>query len=266
MKSKLSLFILALVCMSTTFAQRFAIQPGILNFQVEPGNTQTQVIRITNITDKKVTFQAYLADWLRDSLGGHEYYRPDTLKRSCASWVVLNKNLVEVAPMGTEELLVVLRGPADAKSFEEMKWAMLFLQTVQEKDSSAAGGTELKTEVRELMRIGIHIYQTPSAINKTEAKLVSFEADTTKNAYVFHVENAGQVMLQCKSYVTLTNVTTGQEYKIDRVEFPVFPDGKRYIKFIVPDTVPRGKYSALAILDIGEDEELLALEKSIELK
>ena len=45
----------------------------------------------------------------------------------------------------------------------------------------------------------------------------------------------------------------------------MFPEGKRILKFIIPETIPKGKYSALAVLDIGEDEELQAIEKTIEI-
>lgn len=263
------IFLLAtfLLTFSTLKAQRFAVQPGIVQFNAEPGITQTRTLKITNISDKKITFQAYFADWVRDSLGGHEYYRADTLSRSCANWVVLNKNLIEVEPQATEDVVIVLKAPFDAKQFDQMKWAMLFLQTVQEKDSVSTNSKELKTEIRELMRVGIHIYQTPPTVNRIEAKVDYFlheEKDTVKNSYSFKVQNVGDVMLNCKSYITLTNVNTGQEYKLERLEFPMFPEGKRILKFIIPETIPKGKYSALAVLDIGEDEELQAIEKTIE--
>lgn len=267
MKRKLLLFSLVLMMSFGIKAQRFAVQPGIIQFNAEPGITQTRTLKITNISDKKITFQAYFADWLRDSLGGHEYYRADTLSRSCANWVVLNKNLIEVEPQATEDVVVVLKTPFDAKQFDQMKWAMLFLQTVQEKDSVAGNSKELKTEIRELMRVGIHIYQTPPTVNKVEAKVDYFmheEKDSIKNSYSFKVENVGDVMLNCKSYITLTNITTGQEFKLERLEFPMFPEGKRLLKFVIPDNIPKGKYSALAVLDIGEDEELQAIEKTID--
>jgi hypothetical protein len=57
-------------------AQKVGIQPSILEFHVVPGVTESQVIRISNTSDTKVSFQAYLADWLRDSTGAHHYYNP----------------------------------------------------------------------------------------------------------------------------------------------------------------------------------------------
>src|SRR5688572_24759529 len=91
--------LLALIIVSVSgSAQKIGIQPSILEFHTTPGVTQSQVIRISNTSDVKVSFQAYLADWLRDSTGAHHYYKPDTLNRSCAAWITTDKNFIEVAP------------------------------------------------------------------------------------------------------------------------------------------------------------------------
>jgi P pilus assembly chaperone PapD len=264
---RFSLLSLFLTICSLSFSQKFAIQPGILHYQLEPGKAQSQVVRITNTSDEKITFQAYLGDWLRDSTGGHEYYRADTLSQSCASWVKLNKNFIEIAPRKTEELMIVLRGPAEPNLYNKMRWAMLFLQSVQEKDSARGKSKVVKTEIKEVMRVGIHIYQTPPSVIKAAAQAVSLKkVDSSYNKYAFSVANSGQVMLQCKASLTLTAIESGQEFKLDKVEFPMFPAGKRSVNFEVPSTIPKGKYSALAVLDIGEDETLQAIEKTIQIK
>jgi P pilus assembly chaperone PapD len=258
------LLILNLLCFVSK-AQQFAIQPGTISFNVDPGKTQTQVVRITNASNKKLAFQAYLNDWLRDTTGGHSYFRPDTLKRSCANWVTLSRNFVEVQPNQTEEILVTLNGPSDPALFEQAKWAMLFVQSVEEQET-AKSTKDLKTQVKETIRVGIHLYQTPNTLTKTAAQALSLRPAKDKGTYEFVVANAGDIMLQCKATLTLTNTQNGEEIKLDRVEFPMFPEGKRVVRFAIPEKLAKGKYSALAVLDIGEDQELQAIEKSIEIK
>jgi hypothetical protein len=221
-------------------------------------------VSITNLSTQKIGFQAYLADWLRDSTGSHQYFKPDTLSRSCASWVHLNKNFIEIEPGKTEELIIQLQAPSDLKKLSEMKWAMLFLQSADEQNTASRGGKQIETQIKELLRVGIHIYQTAPAVNKYEAKAVSFKpVEGEEKSYELIMKNSGEVMLQCKAYVELTNIADGRQYKLDKIEFPVFPDGVRKIKFTIPGTVPAGKYSTLAIVDIGEDMPLEALEKII---
>lgn len=249
------------------FAQKVGIQPSILEFHVQPGATESQVITISNHSDKKIGFEAYLADWLRDSTGAHQYFKPDTLARSCASWVKLEKNFIEVEPGKSAEFLVRLQGPADPKAFEQMKWAMLFLQSADEQDSADRNNKQFNTQIKELLRVGIHIYQTPPSVTSMSAKAVTLQPVAgEKNAWDFYMENTGALMLQCKAHLELTNIETGKEFKLDRIEFPVFPDGRRKVRMTIPATVPPGKYSALAILNIGEEAALEAIERTIEVK
>ncbi len=67
--------------------------------------------------------------------------------------------------------------------------------------------------------------------------------DRWKNTYDFYMENTGETMLQCKAHLALTNIETGKEFKLDKTEFPVFPEGKRTVRLVIPATVPKGKYS-----------------------
>jgi hypothetical protein len=248
-------------------AQRVSLQPTTLDFSVGPAGNQTQTISVANLSDKKVAFQVYLADWLRDSVGTHQYFKADTLRRSCASWIRLNKNFFELDPRGVTEIVVQMQGPVDSASVNEMKWAMLFLQGVEEQDSSTRFTQTLQTQIRELLRIGIHIYQTPLNLNRKAAKTISFkEVDTEKNAFELKMRNTGNVMLRCKSFLELTDVATGKTYKTPVIEYPVFPEGIRKVKFTIPENIPPATYSALAILDIGEDVPLEAMEKVIVVK
>lgn len=266
MKSSLMLLTLWLMQLVAT-AQSVAIQPSILDYRLSPGAKETQEVRISNLSDKKLSFEAYLADWLRDSTGAHQYFRPDTLSRSCANWVSLDKNFIEVAPHATAELLVSLSHPSNMQGNDQMKWAMLFLQSANERDSTEKKNKNVSTQVKELIRVGIHIYQTPPNANKLKVTANAFyEVDKESRLYELNMENTGDAMLQCKAHLELTNIETGKEFRLDKIEYPVFPGGKRKVRFAVPSSVPAGKYAALAVIDIGEDQPLEAIEKNIELK
>lgn len=247
-------------------AQRISIQPSILDFRVGAGGQQTQPVRITNLSDKKIAFQAYLADWLRDSTGSHQYFRPDTLSRSCASWVQLDKNFVEVEPNGTAELLVRMNPPADAAKVKEMKWAMLFVQSADEKNAADNNRKQLETQVKEILRVGIHIYETPPSLHKKTVSLYSFSPTTEKNVYEVALKNTGELMLQCKAQIELTDAASGVTYHTEKIEFPVFPGGNRKVKLPLPAGIPKGNYSALAIVDLGDDAPLEGLERTIEVQ
>jgi hypothetical protein len=248
-------------------AQNISFQPSILDFHVPAGSSQSQVVKVSNYSNKKMIFQAYLGDWYRDSSGGHRYFRPDTLSRSCAKWIKLNRNTIEIDSGKTEEIIIQMQPPADAKEVNEMKWSMLFLQTNPEQQGAAEKGKNVSTQVKEILRVGIHIYETPPNVNHKLAKADTLiKIDTLKNNFDFKIRNIGDVMINCKANMELTDINTGQQYKLDQSEFPMFPDAKRTVRFVVPATVPKGKYSALAILDYGEDAALEAVTKEIEVQ
>lgn len=248
-------------------AQRISLQPTTLEFSLGPGGNQIQTISVANLSDTKVAFQVYLGDWLRDSAGQHQYFKADTLRRSCASWIRLNKNFFELEPRQTTEVIVQMQVPIDSIAAAEMKWAMLFLQGVEEQDSASRFTQALRTQIKELLRIGIHIYQTPLNLNKKAAKTISFkELEAEKNTYELKMRNTGNVMLRCRSYMELTDVASGKTYKTAPVEYPVFPEGTRKVKFTLDGDIPPGTYSALAIIDLGDDVPLEAMEKVIKVK
>lgn len=258
----------ALACLLTIFcsAQRISIQPSVLDFKVGPANSQAQSVRISNLSDKKLTFHAYLADWLRDSSGGHQYFRPDTLNRSCASWVQLSSDFIEVAPGTTEELIVRLNVPNDPKHADAMKWAMLFIQSADEKTSPENKSKQMETQVKEILRVGVHIYETPPTLTEKAINTVSFTPVAGENAYNLLVKNTGGLMVQCKSFIELTDPVTGQTHRSEKFEFPLFPDGIRKVKIPLPASLPKGRYSALAIVDMGDDAPLEGIERTIEIK
>lgn len=265
MKNTLLALAILLSATGMTHAQQINIQPSILDYHLAPGTSESQAITITNLSRKKMIFEANLADWLRDSTGAHQYFVADTLSRSCAKWVSLNKMLIELEPGQSENLLVKLTAPLDPAANKEMKWSMLFLQSVSEQDSSSRNRNKMSTRINEIVRVGIHIYQTPPQLTNLSAKALSFtEVPGEKNTYEFTMENTGDVMISCKTHLELTNVATGSETKLDNLEFPVFPGAKRKVRLSLPGKLPTGKYSALAILDLGEDMPLEALEKEID--
>ncbi|TCJ12602.1 hypothetical protein EPD60_15145 [Flaviaesturariibacter flavus] len=263
----LTVLCLALLACLSGFGQRISVQPSTLDFRVAPGASQSQTISLSNFSDKKVAFQAYINDWLRDSTGAHQYFRADTLRRSCATWVQLSRNFIELEPGQSTQLVVQLQGPADSAEFRQMKWAMLFLHTVEEQDSATRRQKQLQATIKESFRIGVHIYQTPPALGLRKVKALALRpAADAPDVYELKMRNTGEMMVNCKAYINLTEVATGRQYKTELVDFPVFPEGVRKVRIKLPSDLPAGTYSALGVLDLGGDVPLEGIEKTIEVK
>lgn len=261
------LLICFLLLSSLAKAQRINVNPTILSFNTNAGGISTQIITITNLSDQKQAYQLSLGDWIRDSLGGHKYFMPGSIGRSCSKWISFDNSLVEIEPQKSRDVRVTLSAPADPNEVNEMKWSMIFIQNVLEQTGDESKGAKMKATIREVYRIGIHVYENPAVANKKEARAIALEPDKDqKDVYNFSLVNTGKAMLECKARLLLTNLSNGQEVKLDEMEFPVFPDGKRIVKLQIPQTVPKGKYSMLAILEYDSDMPLEAIERSVEIK
>ncbi len=255
---------ICLLCFSySTNAQNLGVYPTTLDFKLSQGQGEAQVINLSNGSNEKVQFRVYLNDWIRDSLGGHAYYSPDSISRSCAGWLTLDKTFIELQPGESTQLTVRMQVPATLDT-PEMKWAMLFIETIEE--NTAKNDKNAQASVRNLLRIGVHVYETPPNVTEKGISVLDIKANPDiPNAYDLVCKNTGQVMIECKASMSL-NAADGEETKLDYIEFPMFPGQIRYVTFELPKNLPNGEYNALGVLDAGEDLSLEAMEATVSMK
>ena len=249
-------------------AQQININPSIVEFHVgNVGSAETQVITITNNSTKTQSFEVSLGDWSRKLDGSHDYFKPNTKPYSCASWLTFDKNFLEIPAGKAGEITLTIQAPTNPQDLEAMKWAMLFVQGANLKKPVVNGPNEAKASIQEIIRMGIHVYQTPPNLTETSAKAISLTVSKeSPKIYNYEIENNGKVMITGKSHLEITNLQNSQETVTEIKEFPVFPGGKRIIPLEIPATLKAGKYSILAVLDYGENSPLEAIEKTIEIK
>lgn len=266
MREKLAL-LTTLVCLflfsTNSIGQNLGVYPTTLDFKLSPGQSEAQVINLSNGSPDKVQFRIYLNDWIRDSLGGHVYYEPASIERSCARWLSIDKNFIELQPGESTQLTVQMLVPQEDKA-NEMKWSMLFIETVEE--NVKRNDENAQATVKNLIRVGVHVYQTPPGVTEKSIRVLDLKANPEiANAYDLVCQNTGDIMIECKAYLELADAA-GEQTKLDFIEFPMFPGQKRYVTFELPKNMPDGKYSALGVLDAGEDLSLEAIESNIEIK
>lgn len=57
-----------------------------------------------------------------------------------------------------------------------------------------------------------------------------------------------------------------KKFSTEKEECPIFPLDKRKVSLHLPENLPSGKYSMLAIMDYGDPNSLEAIERIIEIK
>ena len=245
-----------------------AVKPAKIDFTLGRGEAAYQVVYITNEFNRTMQFKANVLDWMRDSTGAHQYAEPGTYSRSCARWVSFNKDVIEIEPGKTGELLVRMIVPDSAEAISEMKWCLVMLESVTENKKLTPSDSS-RAVVNMTMRLGIHILQTPqSFLTDKNIEMVSFTADKIDSRqFKILCRNTGKTQLQCLSFLEVTSLQTGEKIKLDSKKFPIFPDQKRYVSFTLPATLAKGKYTVTAVVDAGDDDvPLLASEAVVDLK
>lgn len=259
-----------LLCMSfivrshVTQGQQMSVLPTVIDMQVPIGGIGTKAVILTNTSSKKQGYNLSLSDWVRDSIGGHKYLPINTISQSCAKWITLSHNFIEIEPNSSAEVTITMKAPESKVEYDGTRWAMLFVQNALEQESTnnSKNKKTVSAQIREIFKLGIHIYQTPPNTILKEAKAVSLAiGKKQQNTWDFTIENTGALMINCTTRLEFTNVANGELFKSTNVEFPVFPGFKRIATIPIPEQLPKGEYSMIAILDYGDDKPLEAIEK-----
>ena len=243
---------------------QFSIRPARVFFNLSRGESGTNKIFVANHTADTLQLRLSFSDWLRDTIGAHTYYEPEKLARSCARWITLDKTFLEINPKETKEVHIRMDVPDSAEAVKEMKWTMLFVETREETKAPKKENLKMYNK----SRIGVHIYQTSPSLTNGEIRILNFCAlPGSKQEYRVICQNVGNIQYDARSYIEMTPLTEeGEKITIKPVNFPIFPEQTRYVTFTIPESVPKGKYNAVAIVDGGTDSPVEAAQAIIEVK
>ncbi len=242
------------------------IDPATIDFNLLNGQSSSSQITIVNKLNIKKQFSIYINDWQRDTLGKHLYQVPGTNSRTCSKWISLDKTFVELEPGQSTVVNVKMTVPDSADAVKQMRWAMVFIESIDEKKvPTKADG--VMTSVQTKFRVGVHVYQTPPTKINKEVRMLSFEPvpDFENQVYRIVCENVGDVQLKCSGFLELSNLSDGSKTMLPAIDFPMFPEQKRYIDFMLPKGLAKGKYTVMAMIDAGEDVPLEAAQKQIDI-
>lgn len=246
-----------------------SVNPATVEFTLGAGQTAIAKLQVSNTLKERKSFKIYIQDFYRDSLGRHVYQPAGTFIHSCANWVTLDKPFVDLQPNESVTINIRMTVPDSPGAASEMKWCMLFLETVNEMVAPIASDVKRAAAISDQMRMGVHIYQTPPLMNK-EIKMLAFKSvPNEKGHYIIGCQNTGGTQMRVSAYLELSPLDGGEDAKKIKVgpkRFPIFPDQKRYVELELPKDLAKGKYTIVAALDAGSDVPLAASQAVIEVK
>lgn len=270
MKKIVLLFVLSITVVSANAQKQksaISIGPATLNFHLEQGQSSTQTVYIYNKMSKPYSFTLDVSDWNLDSAGKDVFMNDGDHPNSCAKWITLDRKSIEIPGNSREGIDVTLTIPDSAYAVKEARWAMLNINlTSERKAPKQIGAVDLA--VSKSLAVGVRIYQVPnSAQLAKEMKMTDFKSLNDSNRYRIESKNTGAVMLRCHYSIELSSEETGEKTVVGPEEALVLPGQNRFVDLKLPDTLAKGKYTAIALIETGDDEvPLEAAQAEIEVK
>ena len=237
------------------------VSPGKLYYKLSAGASATQKIIVSNPNNKELEIGVSVSDWGYDSLGNNLTYDAGTLETSCADWVqVMPGSYFTLQPNEKRELNVVFTVPANANKDIPVHNAMIFLTQLNPGDAKAANGTSIKVTVR----MGIKIYHSFSQTEERDIDIVNLK-DFTDNGNTpgyleLELKNTGKSWLEGKIKWELLNTQTGEKRKLDDQDIFSLPGDTRLVRQALPKDLKKGKYTATAVINYGNKDELKVVE------
>ena len=234
-------------------SQDFEVAPVKMNFKVDPEESQTKILSIKNHSNFRTSFTISFADFIIDKYGKKQAIEKNSTKTSCADWITPEKTFFDINPNEQVQIKITMHPPTDDYS---ARWALMYVQTVHEKtsfdvDEGFGAGARISG------RISVEIYREPASPLKPKLKIKDLREtageDSLYRYFTADVINIGKNIAKCKVTFIASNLNTAEEFEFDPVYFESYPGFPHEVKFKLPDTLPSGKYSLVALLDYGKN-------------
>jgi len=258
MKIRTQIFILLFLLISgISKAQDFEIAPVELNFRLDPGEKEEKVISITNHSSFTQEFQLTKADFSIGIDGQRNIMDAGSSENSCADWITFGEGFFSLEPNESRAINIGMEAPGGDYS---TRWAMVYVQTAEERTAFGADQGDLSAGVMISGRIGIRVFRYPVNSPKPQLKISSLRTDEEalpdEHLYVVNIENIGASVADCKVSFVALNLKTAEKHSYAGGQLRVLPGAIRELSFELPGTLPPGEYVLSAILDYGDKNVL----------
>jgi P pilus assembly chaperone PapD len=263
-------FIFILLLFQTGFAQNVSVSPSRFYYKVAPGGSKAQTLRVTNASKNKQSFQISFGDFeAQGAAGKTNLLKSGESVHSLSKYVSANPSFFELEPGQSKEIQVLLELP-NMPEASKVKWGTLLVKLVKEKtEANKLTNKDMGMGIMETFQFVIHLFQTPPNVTNKSAEIVEMKQGQgkTANDKVISIvtKNTGEAILDCASYVEMVNLKSGKKERLKPTPFTLLPGGSREIKFAIPTTQEKGKYTVTGVVDYGSKDDVQAAEMDLEL-
>ena len=236
-----------------------SVSPIRVEHLVKQGEKGTDMISVTNDGTAPTRLKVSIEDWTLTKDGNPMFMKAENSKYSCAEWIRVNPVDFRLAPGQTREVRYTVAVPQGVED-GGYRVAIIF-ETVPD----VTPGEQIK-RVFLKGRIVTILYElvgkpTPEGhSNGMRAELKKEGVD-----FIVALQNTGKVHYRTKGSITVKDAEGKKAFEVDIPDVPVLPESEREIKASYDKSIPKGKYTATAVVDIGK-KELIGAETTFEIE
>jgi len=230
----------------------WTIAPMSISYYLEENSTGTEALWVKNPTDDTLAVKISLQDYIK--VNGQDQMRPPrTTERSCAGWLFINPEEVEILPFQSKDIRIDMTVPENAYGDY---WTMLFVEQVSKPKSNNAKYGKMSLDIKTKFRWGARIKQhVPGSLSRSgKVTSMSFIDDNDNKKIELKFNNNSKLIHnRCIGWIEIRDEDGEAISKIDIKEFTIYPDDERVFSVDTPVDLKVGEYSAVGIIDYGGD-------------
>ncbi len=239
-----------------------SVSPSSMHLKIKPGTTEVKEIKVKNFTRKKYSFSVFFNDFEMTDAGKPATLPHEKRRYGLSKFIGVSPSFFELNPGEEIKVKLSISIPDDEEGYRAM-WTIVAIDQVVERppiDPSVGSPDRLALGVIPTFGIGVYVYQNPPDVIVNKLEIESLKFDRENNIIVFSVKNIGDGISYCISFLELSNINTGEQYKLDVKRFVILPQYSRVFSYRLPSDIKPGHYSAIGVIDYGDKEEIIAAE------
>lgn len=246
-----------------------SVSPSHFHFTQKQGEIKTYDITVKNTTSTAKSFNVNIYDFDMNGKGKSSFLPPGEGKYSLSKWMNISPTFIELKPFTTKKVKVTVSVPSDDNG-RKAAWSILMIEQEAPRNNlvnTRKDGNTVAFGIVPTFAFGIFAYQNPPNVltNNIEFTEFKFLENDAVNKLLIEVQNQGDGIAYCTSYIDLTNLDTGKQQRLRVKNFTIVPDLTRDFVFNLPQTLPKGKYLAIGVLDYESSEEIQAAKLEFEI-
>jgi P pilus assembly chaperone PapD len=236
-----------------------SVSPIRVEHLVKQGEKGTDTISVTNDGIAPTRLKVSIEDWALTRDGNPMFMKVGSNPYSCGEWIRINPVDFRVDPGQTREVRYTVTVPQGIED-GGFRVAIIFETVPDVTPGEKAKRVYLKGRIATILYevVGKPLPQGHS--NGLKAELKKEGAD-----FILALQNTGKVHFRTKGSITVKDSEGSKALEVELPDVPVLPESEREVKVSYDKPIPKGKYTATAVVDIGK-KELIGAETTFDVE